>query len=364
MQGFRALTAVEQLTGHLREEILRGGLSGTMPGVNQLASTMGVSPKTVIAAVKQLERAGLLQRQGPRRRSRIVMPAGGAAGRLLRVAILDYEPLEMTEGYIIELQHLLQAAGHTAFFSRKSLLEMKMDVRRVARMVATTDADAWIVCAASREVLEWFAAQAVPAFALFGRRRSVGLAGAGPDHLSASLAAVRRLLDLGHQSIVMVVRPERRVDGPGVIERAILDEMEARGVRTGPYHLPAWDDSREGFHQLLNELFRVTPPTALILGEPFLLAAAQQYLAQRGFLVPQHVSLVCTAPDPTFAWCLPTIAHIRYDIRAVLRRVVRWADNVARGMDDRQQSFTKADFVDGGTIGPVRRQGKAGMRWA
>ena len=329
MQAFRPLSAVEQLTGHLREELLRGGLGSSMPGISQLAGTLGVSPKSVIAAVKQLEREGMLQRQGPRRRSRIVGSAGGMAGRRLRLAILDYEPLALTEGYILELQHLLQGAGHSAIFAGKSLLELGMDVRRVARQVARTEADAWIVCAGSREVLQWFATQPVPTFALFGRRRSVPLAGIGPDHLSARLVAVRRLLQLGHKSIVMVVRQDRRADGPGTIERAVLDEMEAHGIRTGAYHLPDWEDSREGFHRMLDKLYRVTPPSALILDEAFLFAAAQQHLAQRGILAPKHVSLICTAPDPTFAWCLPSIAHIRYDIRAVLRRIVRWAGNVA-----------------------------------
>jgi len=285
------------------------------------------------------------------------MPAGGMAERRLRVAILDYEPLALTEGYIFELLHLLEEAGHAAFLAGKSLQELGMDVRRIARLVAGTEADAWIVCAGSRGVLEWFAAQPVPAFALFGRRRSVPLASTGPDHLPASLAAVRRLLELGHRRIVMVVRQERRADGPGKIERAVLDEMEAHGIRTGPYHLPDWEDSREGFHRMLDELFRVTPPTALILGEAFLFTAAQMYLAQRGIMVPKHVSLVCSAPDPTFAWCVPTITHIRYDIRLVLRRVVRWANNVACGKDDRRNSFTMAEFVNGGTIGPVRGKG-------
>ncbi|MCX6872977.1 MAG: hypothetical protein NTW21_04100 [Verrucomicrobia bacterium] len=125
-------------------------------------------------------------------------------------------------------------------------------------------------------------------------------------------------------------------------------------VRTGPYNLPDWENSREGFHRLLDKLYRVTPPSVLILDEAYLFAAAQQYLARRGILAPQHVSLLCTFPDPTFAWCQPTVAHIRYDLRPVLRRVARWADNVARGKDDRRQSFTKAEFVDGGTVGPVK----------
>ncbi len=355
MKAFHHLTKVEQLSGHLREEILRGGLGGLMPGVNQLAGTLGVSPMTVIAAVKQLEHEGLLQGQGPSRRRRIAVPTGGVAGRRLRVAILDYEPQALTERYIFELQHLLNEAGHAAFFTGKSLLELGMDVRRIARLVAGTEADAWVVCAGSREVLEWFAAQPVPAFALFGRRRSVPLAGAGPDKEPALRTATRRLIALGHRRIVMLVREERRTGGPGSAERAILDEMAAHGIRTGPYNLPEWEDSREGFHRVIDELYRMTPPSALILSETFLFAAAQQHLALRGILAPKHVSLVCTNPAPDFVWCMPMIAHIRWDLRPVLRRIVRWIDNLARGKNDRRQSFTKAEFVDGGTIGPAWR---------
>ena len=36
-----------------------------------------------------------------------------------------------------------------------------------------------------------------------------------------------------------------------------------------------------------------------------------------------------------------------------MRRVMRWANHVALGKDDRRQSFTKAKFVEGGTIGPA-----------
>ena len=321
-----------------------------MPGKNRLARDLKVSGEIVVAALAQLEREGMLEGQGPRRRRRITLAAGGEQGSRLRVAILDYDGPELNE---FEMLHLLESAGHTAFFAGRSLLGLGMDVRRVARLVAKTEADAWVVCAGSREVLEWFAAQPVPAFALFGRRQSVPIAGTGPDNLPARLAAVRRLLELGHRRIVMVVRQERRAGGPGNIESATLDEMEAHGIRTGPYNLPDWEDSREGFHRLLDQLYRMTPPSALILDQAFLFFAAQQHLAQRGILAPQHVSLVCTAPDPTFAWCQPTIAHTRFDIRQVLRRVVRWADNVACGKDDRRQSHIKAEFVDGGTIGPV-----------
>jgi DNA-binding LacI/PurR family transcriptional regulator len=354
VSGFNISSGGEQVAAHLRAGLLEGRWSGVMPGKNRLARELRVSGEIVVAALAQLEREGLLEGQGARRRRRITVAASGEQVRRLRVAILDYDPPEMIERYISDLRHHLESAGHAAFFAEKTLLELKLNVRRVAQMVAKAEADAWVVCAGSREVLEWFAAQPVPAFALFGRRQNVALAAAGPDHLPAGLTAVRRLLELGHRRIVMVVRQERRTGGPGNIEGAILAEMAAHGIRTGPYNLPDWEDSREGFHRLLDQIYRVTPPSALILDQAFLFFAAQQHLAQRGVLAPQQVSLVCTAPDPTFAWCQPTIAHIRFDMRQVLRRVVRWADNVGRGKDDRRQSLITAEFVDGGTVGPVR----------
>ena len=92
----------------------------------------------------------------------------------------------------------------------------------------------------------------------------------------------------------------------------------------------------------------------MIIDEAYLFVVAQQHLARRGILSPEHVSLVCNDPDPTFDWFRPTVAHIHWDSQPVVRRVQRWAENVSRGRDDRRQTATKAEFVVGGTIGPVK----------
>lgn len=84
--------------------------------------------------------------------------------------------------------------------------------------------------------------------------------------------------------------------------------------------------------------------------------AAQQFLAGRGLRVPGDVSLVCTDADPALVWCQPSVAHIRWDSRPVVRRVVRWAANISHGKQDRRQTLTKAEFVSGGTIGPAKER--------
>jgi DNA-binding LacI/PurR family transcriptional regulator len=201
-------------------------------------------------------------------------------------------------------------------------------------------------------VLEWFAEQPLPAFALFGRRLP-RLAGARPDKLSALATAVGRLTELGHRRTVMLVREDRRKPSPGFVERFFLEELEAAGIPSGPYNLPDWEDNLEGFRQCLHSLFQHTPPSALLIDGLQLFVAAQQHLARRGIIAPEHVSLINLDPDPAFAWCEPAISHIHWDARPLVRSIVRWANNIARGKDDRRRFTTKADFVEGGTIGPA-----------
>jgi DNA-binding LacI/PurR family transcriptional regulator/biotin operon repressor len=356
MNKWQRLSTVDQFTAHLRAGLLSGHWTETMPGEHRLAEEFAINRKTVKAALQMLEKKGLLVGQGAGRRRKIVLPEDHAPVAL-RVALLVFDFPARGADYMIELEHQLEVAGHVPVFTDKTLEDLGMDAERVARFVKKTGADAWIVCSASREVLQWFVEYEKPAFALFGRRSTLPIAGVGPDQVKAGRLLVRRLVALGHQSIVTLVREPRRLPEPGQSERAILEEMAAHGILTGSYNLPAWEDTPEGFHRLLDELFRVSPPTALIIDEPFLFHAAKHHLARHGILAPAQVSLVCADPGPTFAWCRPTIAHLNWDYRPVVRRTVRWVDNVAKGKDDLRQTLTEIEIVEGGTMGPVPERG-------
>jgi hypothetical protein len=167
MGTIRVLTAAEQVGEYLRAELCRGAWGGRMPGGSRLATELGVGHDTVEAALQILERDGLLVPQGAGRRRRIELPEGIVA-RPMRVAILVTD--HFSEEYMIELFHLLVEAGHLPFHATKTLVELGMDVGRVARLVNRTEADAWVVVSGSDEILEWFSRQPKPSFALFGRR--------------------------------------------------------------------------------------------------------------------------------------------------------------------------------------------------
>jgi DNA-binding LacI/PurR family transcriptional regulator/DNA-binding transcriptional regulator YhcF (GntR family) len=354
------LTVTDQVADHLRGEIQRGRWSGTLPGKHQLAAELGVNNKTIEAALRSLEKQRILVPQGQGKARRIAAALPDAAAASLRVAFLLSEAADAQLHYLVEAQHLLLESGHTVIFPERTLHDLKHDPVRIARLVSKTQAQAWVIAGGSHDVLAWFAAQPVPAFALFGRREGLPIAAVGPDKTIAFAQIVGRLVALGHRRIVLIERRACRSGRHGRTQRAFLEALRSHGIATGSYNLPDWEDTIEGFHRLLDELFRLTPPTALILDEAFVFHAAQQHLARQGIRAPEHVSLICTDPDPTFAWCVPSIAHIRWDSRPVTQRIVRWTENIARGKDDRRQSHTPARFVEGGTVGGERNPRNVG----
>jgi DNA-binding LacI/PurR family transcriptional regulator len=349
-------SAVSQLCAHLRGELERGRWSEKMPGVMRLAEELGVARNTMEVALRELEREGLLVPQGHGKGRRIDLKGATSKGSGVRVAILLGEATERRLDYVIELRHELEQSGHSAFFVSETMNELGMDVGRIARVVEKTEADAWVLLAAAQEVLEWFLVQKVPAVALFGRRRQLRIAAVGPDKSPSYVAATWALLNLGHRHIVLMTRARRRLPKPGAPERAFLKALAAGGITPTSYHLPDWEETADGFNSRLEELFRLTPPTALILDEAPFFFAALRFCALRGLRVPGDVSLVCAEGDPGFDWCQPPVSHIRWESQPLVRRIVTWVWNVSHGKEDMKQTLTPAEFLPGGTISPVGRQ--------
>jgi DNA-binding LacI/PurR family transcriptional regulator/biotin operon repressor len=352
MAKFEILNAGEQVAKHLREELARGVWTGVMPGEDRLMKRLGVGRATIKAALKQLEDEGLLVGRGVGHRRRIIPPKDGRRSAL-RIRLLLYEKIDRGLPDHVELLAKLQEAGFAASFAEKSLRDLGMKPERVGEFVVRNPADAWVVTAGSREVLEWFSLQSVPVIAMYGRFSGLPIAASAPRKIPAMLGGIRQFVALGHRRIVMLTREDRRKPMPGPAEQAFLDELALQGLPTGSYNLPDWEDSRAGFHKCLTSLYERTPPSALIIGDRLLYNPVQQFLAARGIRIPQQVSLFCLDPDPSFAWCEPMIAHIEWDHRKIVRRIVKWAENVSRGRNDRKHGLYEGKLVAGGTIGPL-----------
>lgn len=351
MEPFKSVNVTDQFIAYLRVAISNGELTETMPGIRRLAATHGVSSNTVTAALEQLTREGFLKPQGHGRRSRIVLP-DHAPRQAFRITLLPYERADTQLDFVVEFHRWLKQEGYDVSVADKSLVDMKMNVRRIAEIVEHTETDAWIVFSAPEEVLEWFVSHSLPTFALFGRFRRLPIAATGLDKVPAFRNAIRRLVELGHRRIVLLQPKHNRLPSPARLVRESIAELEALGIKTGPYNLPDWEPSPVGLRNRLDSLFAVSPPTAIILDRPNEMIATQHYLAQRGIFAPRDISLICDY-DPTFEWFDPAVCCIRWANSIFGRRILRWVGNVASGKDDRRQSLSRAKFVEKNTIGPA-----------
>lgn len=92
---------------------------------------------------------------------------------------------------------------------------------------------------------------------------------------------------------------------------------------------------------------------SLLCAYTTLYRATERYLAKHGIVAPHEISMICLDPDPAFAWSVPSVSHIYWSSAPVVRRVMRWIGNVARGREDLRNVATPTRFIEGVTIGPV-----------
>lgn len=346
MPTLRIYSAAEQVAAHLRTELACGTWTTHMPGGAALAQELGIGRMTADAALEILEKEGLLQSQGAGKRRRIADP-NTHVQTAMRVALLLYEPEDAANRHIYELRQQFASSGHYLSFAPKSQVELKHNPKRVARMVKDYPADAWIVMAGSKPLLRWFSELPIPAFALFGRMQNLPIAGTRPNKDLAMKQLIQQLADLGHRRIIFLVREERRKPFYGRQEENFLEELENRGIKTGSYNIPDWEESSAGLRECLDKLFKLTPPTAILIDDGLLFLPIQNYFAQKNIRDRKIPALICTDYNPSFNWCEPAIPHIFWDHRSTTRRIVRWVDHVACGKTDIRQSFTRTTFIEG-----------------
>ncbi len=351
MSFVKSLSVPERAAQYLRAEIIRGRWAGTLPGKTVLAAELGINHQTVDGALQLLEKEGLLLSQGPGR-PRLIISGGEARNkRALRVALLLWDKTDRSLDFIMDLQHRLTEAGHSVINPSKTLLDLKMDVGRVAHLVEQTEADAWVVMSGSAEVMEWFSQQKFPTLAIFGRYQGLPIASVGPSKQSPIAEGIRSLIELGHRRIVLLIRRQHRLPQPGTTVNAFLKTLEVHGIKNSSFTLPDWDESAKGLQACLESLFRDTPPTALIVDELLTFTATCQFLAARRLRVPQDVSLISTEFDSNHDWCAQSLAHFRWDFSTLVRQILRWAKNISQGKKDVRQYVVPAEYVPGGTVG-------------
>lgn len=349
---------VDQTAVCLRERLATGYWKGELPGVRQIASELGVSKNTVCAALRHIEAEGILAASGCGRRWRILdhPTVSNRAKRQLRLGILLHDRLDSAHAPIVlmvlQMCRDLESAGHVCVFMDKSLTEMHHDPKRISRMVKEAHADAWIVVRGSAEVLSWFANEGMRCFAIGGDYETIPVAAAGHSVTHAITEATEHLLALGHRRIVLLTSGIYRLHGWRDFVPVFVDALARHGIEANGYHIPHWEESPDGLHAILENLFRVTPPTAMIVPQPRHAHAIIAFAMSRGLQIPRDLSLIVQFHSHTLQWCRPVPAHFEWKFELLAREAIHWVEKVAHGHAPFAQKHFQCALVPGGSIAP------------
>lgn len=356
-------TLTEQIAGLIRAGVAAGRWRTRMPGQGPLAEEFGVSGKTVYGALRLLTEEGLLVADGKGRGALIAKNACARAARktsnrVLRVAVFTMVPgRDLYPEHYLSLTRLirdLENDGHTLVSVCFPAGNAPAKTTHPAKLVRETDADVWIVYQGTDEVLQWFAKSGITVLALGGRIGDLAIPSIATDAPGFVAHSVRRLTVLGHRRIVLITRKVSRLPTPGLMVKAFVREMEAAGVRPSEFNLPEWDETRDGLARLLDSLFRVTPPTALICLAPHSTSGVLGWLLAHGRRIPEDVSLVTLGSDAGVEWCAPGLDIVGMERNDDLywRRVREWVADVAAGRINRESITFKFKLTDGNSVGP------------
>ena len=363
--SLRKLSAAEQASRYLEAWITAQKPGTKLPGVDKLSSDMGVSRDTVRAALKSLEASQWIK-PGGNGKARVtpdVVPRSTKA-RPLKVVILPDRRVEYfatsLASQVLLLQRHIQQAGHQCDLAAKSLADFAGDVGRIRRFTSSVAADVWIVMSAPRPVLEWFMKQPFTTIAWGGWHRALSLPGSGSSMAPAVQAAARDLLQRGHKRIVMFCHPMLRAPVAGPTVQAFKDELEAAGVPfVNGFHVPDFESTPAGLESVLQELFKVTPPTAVIVTMHTYQLALMTFLQSRRLRVPEDVSVVAGYEDAKLDWMLPKMATFRVHQEKIVRRIIRWVDARARGRPVAGCVTFDVDYVPGDSVADPPPRGSA-----
>lgn len=348
-------TVVQQVAEALREGIRRGRLQQELPGVLRLASEFDVAKATMRAALRIVEAEGLVAKKG-QRGARVVVHGQASRSthsRTLRVCMLLDRPMEEQRASeretLLKIQLGIEASGYTCFFAPKSQAELGYNTARIARFAREADADAWIVLKGRSAVLQWFAGQKLPALAL-DSDETTSLAHASRNLKGMLMDAMLRLTQFGHRRITFLLNESFQMPH-STISKEILARFAALQIpSSAAYNTPVWTETEDGLHQVLDALFRVTPPTALFVQDMRILLPTLSFMAARGIRVPGQVSLIAGFCDGEIEWTSSSPAHYRTDTEALRLHVIRWVQSVANGSPSTESYSAPIVFIPGSSL--------------
>ena len=346
--SFRLTPPEHQLADEFRRRIRTGEWREHVPGILRLAKDFGVTRPLVEKAIGHLIESGEVIHHGVGKPMTPVRASGAPVRRGTLIA--HDQPVDIVSGETMGiLSDLLTAAPQPASLLR---LDRGLAPDDMVGALAATDAEYLILTALPGEVADRLAESG---------RKVIGLGGSGvsrhtpritSDYREMICGAFRRCFAAGHTRVSMPLW-RRPADTSASIRNWIAATYAEAGLRHAPeFDAPIVpDDSPAAMHACLRELFRLTPPTALVLHDLPHWIAAVSMLNRLRRRIPEDVSVVLITGWTELESATPSVAHMRMDTPSFLPALRRLIGDLDSGAAPRTISLPPR-WVPGDSLAP------------
>ncbi len=329
------ISLVRQIADILEEQIISNGWHDQLPGYRKLCETLGVSPRTVYAALDLLERRKIVlpaENGRPRRiHAEFSSRASGLNARnaLLVLSGVPVRMLSIHSREVIErVCHQFQKKGWEIEFASDREFEVGKPGRRMEKLRRDYPHHRWLLATPNLDVVKWCVARSLRIVCLGGNTGELRPPCVGVSRVGMLADGVLELARLGHRricSLAVFGDSDASRQTHDILARAFLHA----DIPFQPlYHLISLEDGTpEALWETLERLFRLTPPTALIASDSLQVPTIYSYCLAHNLRIPEDVSLIVTQQGRHLKWFRPRPAYYQFPIDQFVRKIVRWIEN-------------------------------------
>lgn len=345
----------------LRQAINEQSFGPIIPPERVLSEQLEVSRPILREALGQLEREGLIQFEGKRRRVIASADPFKKQDHVIESArLLSHQPMGMFNNEQIQLTEFLSSvfANHGIDFqitvSRSSF--DKNPERSLKNLLERSPGTIWILYRSTHAMQQWFQTHKIPCFVLGSLYEDVDLLNVDVNYRSASRHAAGMFRTRGHDQVAIFHR-DRVLPGDEQSFRGFLEGWRGVGQdQPDPHKMVSHSTDPKSLVRAAAALLRLNnPPRAWFIFGSRDVFTLMGWMASEGIRMGTDVHLVSRDSDPYFESIEGGIAHYHRNFEQMKKRTKHLIKQIfEQGLWAKTKTRTRMvelDFVDGRSLG-------------
>jgi DNA-binding LacI/PurR family transcriptional regulator len=350
--SIQRLSLAEQAIRVLREGLVQGRWTESLPGEMELSRELQISRGTLRRALDALAHEEVISKGGRGQRHKILCssaPIRKAHGNIIRV-LVPFGSQHFGELHLIICDSLRERAGREGYrveFEHHPRLFSLRNPRELARLNALPGTAGWVVLNSTPGVQRWFSVSKIPCVVLGPPFPDTALSCVWPDTCASARHAAGLFCARGHRDVVYLIRSDTTLgDHRGAA--AFSEEATRLGLRPQVVTVEAGAVLRRMVDFVLAR--RPQPTGFMLYGQEDAITLLS-HLQDSGRRVPRDVSLIAGWADSIFGYTVPSIAHYRIDGARAGKTIAQLLiKQIELGASGKVDTVLLPEFVPGGSL--------------